>query len=320
MEQVLANVLARAQRASSSSGITTGLVVQGGGMRGTYSIGALKSLEEHGLRDAFDVVIGSSAGAINACYFVAGQADDAIKGYCIDLSGKRFINPWRFWRIVDIDFLVDSVIKGTRYLDSEAVTRSIAKICIPVTRADDGTYVIKSPHPSSELYEILRATSALPILFGKSVGLDDGKRYVDGGVVDSVPFLKAVELGCTDIVVVITSPLSRRRNGMTGLGKAVMLGMATLFGYSKAIRRRLVEEDEHFNQTMAILQSEAGVYEGARFVVVHPSNLSRLVTRTTGERQRLQACVELGRSDMGRLLMSRGKTSRIYSEAAEGAS
>ena len=50
---------------------TIALVVQGGGMRGVYSMGALAALEEEGLADAFDVVVGSSAGAINGAYLLS---------------------------------------------------------------------------------------------------------------------------------------------------------------------------------------------------------------------------------------------------------
>ena len=54
---------------------TLALVVEGGGMRGAVSGGGLQALHDLGLRDAFDVVYGSSAGAINATYFLSGQRD-----------------------------------------------------------------------------------------------------------------------------------------------------------------------------------------------------------------------------------------------------
>src|SRR5262245_6066897 len=51
-----------------------GLVIEGGGMRGAISAGALVALERLGLTSAFDEVLGESAGALNACYFLAGAA------------------------------------------------------------------------------------------------------------------------------------------------------------------------------------------------------------------------------------------------------
>ena len=49
-----------------------GLVVEGGGMRGCVSGGALQALADLGLRDCFDALYGSSAGAINGTYFLSG--------------------------------------------------------------------------------------------------------------------------------------------------------------------------------------------------------------------------------------------------------
>jgi len=51
-------------------------------MRGAVSGGALQALHDLGLRDAFDVVYGSSAGAMNATYFLAGQREvgDGVVG------------------------------------------------------------------------------------------------------------------------------------------------------------------------------------------------------------------------------------------------
>jgi predicted acylesterase/phospholipase RssA len=70
------------------------LVVQGGGMRGVYSMAALAALSEAGHRDAFDVIVGSSAGAINAAYFLAGQADEAVDLYVDQLSNRNFVSNW----------------------------------------------------------------------------------------------------------------------------------------------------------------------------------------------------------------------------------
>lgn len=56
-----------------SDGLKVGLVVEGGGMRGAVTGGMLMQLHDLGLKDLFDVVYGSSAGAINATYFLTGQ-------------------------------------------------------------------------------------------------------------------------------------------------------------------------------------------------------------------------------------------------------
>lgn len=63
----------------------TGIVVEGGGMRGIYAAGVLDVLLEHGIKA--DGLVGVSAGAIHGCSFVAGQAGRSIRynlKYCRD--------------------------------------------------------------------------------------------------------------------------------------------------------------------------------------------------------------------------------------------
>jgi len=87
-----------------------GLVVEGGGMRGVVSGGALIAMERVGLTSVFDEVYGESAGAINACYFLAGNAAFGGRIYLEDLTSFRFINPLRRGKILDVDFLIDEVM------------------------------------------------------------------------------------------------------------------------------------------------------------------------------------------------------------------
>ena len=70
---------------------TFGLVVQGGGMRGVYSMGALAALEEMGFGECFDHVAGSSAGALNGAYFITGQASYGVETYIHYLSRKKVL-------------------------------------------------------------------------------------------------------------------------------------------------------------------------------------------------------------------------------------
>src|SRR5699024_3904286 len=65
----------------------TGLVLEGGGMRGIYTAGVLDAMYEAGLRAAFNGVIGVSAGAVHGCSFVSGQRGRSIRyftRYCRD--------------------------------------------------------------------------------------------------------------------------------------------------------------------------------------------------------------------------------------------
>jgi len=77
--EVLKNILMRKKQIASNNfnryedGNKIGLVVQGGNMRGIISGGALIGLESLGLTDVFDIVYGSSSGAINSTFFLTKQ-------------------------------------------------------------------------------------------------------------------------------------------------------------------------------------------------------------------------------------------------------
>lgn len=183
-----------------------GLILQGGGMRAVYSAGAVKTLTSYGLSDAFDHVIGSSAGAINAAYLLAGDGD-AKNTYTDDLTNKNFVNLLRKEKKVDVDFLVDEVLTNRRSIDVAALNASPSKLHIIVTDAKTGKEVILSDHHRfSQIYEEFRATAALPLLYDKKISVF-GQEYIDGAVANMLPIDIAKKLGCSDIVVILTQKL-----------------------------------------------------------------------------------------------------------------
>src|ERR671927_210836 len=83
------------QGGTLEDGRKVALIVEGGAMRGVISCAALMALEDLGLTEAFDEVYGASAGAVNAAYFLAGQAAYATTIYYQKVNNTRFIR--RLW-------------------------------------------------------------------------------------------------------------------------------------------------------------------------------------------------------------------------------
>src|SRR5437667_3879965 len=108
--------LRRKQNRALKDDRKVGLIVEGGAMRGVISCASLMALEELGLTEVFDEVYGASAGAVNAAYFLAGQAACATTIYYQKINNTRFIR--RFWhrKIVNIDDLFDCIIMSERPL------------------------------------------------------------------------------------------------------------------------------------------------------------------------------------------------------------
>lgn len=190
----------------------TGLVLQGGGMRGIFSMACLYSLSEMGFSNAFDHIIGVSAGAINGAYFISRQTTEAVRVYLNYLTDNKFINRTRFNKIIDIDYLVDNVLRKKNEVNIDVIRDSLTKLHVCLTekytkKCEFISYNSAEESLAVDIYSLFKATSALPILYGNDVKINDCI-YVDGGASNFLPIDKAVELGCTDIVVVLTTPMS----------------------------------------------------------------------------------------------------------------
>ena len=95
-------------------------------MRGVITAGMLSALEELGLRDCFDAVYGSSAGAFAAAYFIAGQARYGSSIFQ-EVNNRRFINLWRIALgrpAISMEVLVDYICATRKPLDFERLQAS----------------------------------------------------------------------------------------------------------------------------------------------------------------------------------------------------
>jgi predicted patatin/cPLA2 family phospholipase len=265
-----------------------GLVVEGGGMRGVISGGALVAMERLGLSDVFDEVYGESAGAINACYFLAHQARFGITIYLEDLPSLRFVNPLRLGRMLDLDYAIDEVVAHVKPLDVERVLQSRSRLSIAVTKADDATTrIVDIKKERIPLLALLKATSAIAPLYSRPVLLD-GTPYVDGGIVNPIPVTRAIEDGCTHLLVLLTRT---PRFVSTGYGRLGKFFVKRLFaGWdARFVRAFFNEQSGAYNRTRAIAFGRAETKPGLNIAVIAPSEECPLVSLTTVSRPRLIA-------------------------------
>ena len=189
---------------AAASGFKLGLVVEGGGVRGIYSGGVMLKMQELGMASVFDNVYGESSGGPNCCYYLSGQGPMGIRVYLEDLLSPQFANPWRFWRMLDVDYVIDEVITKKRPLDQAAVLRSPSNLFISVTQGRSGaSRVIDIKRDGVPLLTALRATAALVPLYDRFVEID-GEPFADGGIANPIGVRKAIDHGCTHILVLIT--------------------------------------------------------------------------------------------------------------------
>ena len=192
-------------------------------MRGVVAGGMVTGLEGLKLLHCFDLVVGSSAGACAGAYFLAGQAEYGTTIYFEDINNSNFIDIGRLWRgqpVVDIDFLIDRVMRDTKALDIEAIFATGIDFRIVCTDVDTGSEYIEHVGPpyNSDVLQALRASSKMPLLAGLQPVTLNGHRCMDGGLNSQLPLDVAVEAGATHLLAIATRPMfhpSARNDSIT---------------------------------------------------------------------------------------------------------
>lgn len=203
-----------------------GLVVEGGGMRGCVSAGALMALCDLGMRDAFDAVYGSSAGAINATYFLSGQRE----GVCIyhdHIAHNEFIDLKRLWSndpdaaVLNLPYLIDYVMHDVCPLDWDSVVESDIPLKVVASSLDlRQPIILEGFGCKDDLAMCLKASANVPAIAGSYVE-HRGHRLVDAAVFEAVPFRSAIADGCTHVLVLCTRPKKERKGMLPPLEAAI---------------------------------------------------------------------------------------------------
>jgi predicted patatin/cPLA2 family phospholipase len=167
------------------------------------------SLEELGLREAFDVVYGSSSGSFAAAAFLARKARDVARAYYEDLIDRRFIDSRRILRrqpLLSLTYLIDEVIEGVHGIDWHAVLQSEVPFHALAYSLDRGETVdLTGCITVSDLKQSLHATARIPLVAGGPVEID-GDRLLDGSLLEPIPFRSAIGGGATHVLALATRP------------------------------------------------------------------------------------------------------------------
>jgi predicted patatin/cPLA2 family phospholipase len=201
------------------------LVLEGGGMRGVVSAGMAAGLERLGLTPAFDLVVGSSAGALNGAAFLAGVAVPAAATYHGALASRKFVNPARllFGRpALNVRFVL---AHATADLDPDRHERTLNSLaplhCVALDVDSAAPVEFTGMRTKEELWEVLLASTRMPFVGGDPVTID-GRRYVDGALTCPIPVSTAVAAGATHVLVLQTRPHGVPRSAGSQLGERLV--------------------------------------------------------------------------------------------------
>ena len=183
-----------------------GLVLEGGGMRALFTAGVLDALLDVKELD-IDGIVGVSAGALFGANYVSGQKERAIRYNKKYARDKRYmgLHSWiTTGNAVNKEFAFYELPFKLDVFDQEKFKESKIDFYVVMTNVENGKSEYVLITDVFEQMEYLRATSALP--FASKIIEINGKKYLDGGISDSIPIDYCESLGYDKIILVLTRP------------------------------------------------------------------------------------------------------------------
>ena len=264
----------------------TCLILEGGALRGIYTAGVLDELIKDNIK--IDTIIGVSMGALVGVNYLSNQPGRAIRynlKYCKD---KRYISIRSLLRtgnIVNKEFAYYKIPEELDKFDYDTYKKSKIKFYCTVTNLETGKAEYIEIKDSKKDIEYLRAGSAMPGV-SKIVEVNN-KKYLDGGIADSIPIKKAIELGYDKIIVITTRPIEYRKKD-TSL-KAMQLLYRKYPNFQKTISLR----NNNYNKTV---EEIIDLERNGRLFVIRPSK-SIPIKRIEHNKDMIQSQYDLGVND-----------------------
>lgn len=183
-----------------------GLVLEGGGMRGLFSAGVLDALLE--LKElSINGIVGVSSGALFGVNYVSKQKERAVRYNKKYADDKRYmgLHSWiTTGNAVNKDFAFYELPYKLDVFDNETFKKAKTDFYVVMTNVESGKPEYVLIEDAFAQMEYLRATSALP--FASKIIEINGKKYLDGGISDSIPIDFCESLGYDKIIAVLTRP------------------------------------------------------------------------------------------------------------------
>lgn len=261
-----------------------GLVLEGGGLRGIFTAGVLDFFLEKDIH--IDNCIAVSAGACHAASYLSnqhGRAKRVSVNYLNDKNYASFYNLFKTGDFFGSHFVYDKIPNELDPIDNETFKRNTVKFEAVVSNCETGEAEYKEIKDFDKDTIYIRASSSLPFL-SKIVEID-GKKYLDGGITDSIPLKKSFNNGNKKHIVVLTRPKDYRKSGSISKYFAKLLYKK----YDKFINKMDTRSDR-YNETLEEIDKLEK--EGKIFVIRPEQNLN--LGRIEKNKEKLEKVYNIG--------------------------
>ena len=275
----------------------TGLVLEGGGMRGVFTSGVLDAMMKHELY--FGYVVAVSAGACNGMSYISRQPRrarysniDALEKYGY-ISLKSLLTKGS---IFDPNILYERLPNEIAPFDYETYGQNPATFEMVTTNCLTGrAEYLEEKHDRQRMMAIAKASSSLPYV--SQVTMVDGTPMLDGGIVDSIPVQRAIETGHPFNVVVMT-----RNKGFRSSEHDVKIPRMVYKRYPR-LRVALSHRVEAYNQQLDLIER---MEQWGEVVVIRPQRPME-VDRICRDPKKLERLYEEGFQEGERFCLSVGR-------------
>ncbi len=263
----------------------TGLVMEGGAMRGMFTCGVIDVFLEEGI--VFDGAAGISAGAVFGCNYKSRQIGRAIrynKKYCKD---PRYCSVRSLLKTGDLygaDFCYHTLPDELDPFDTVTFRNNPMEFYVGATDVDTGKAVYHKCTDGGELdIQWMRASSSMPVV-SKPVKIGM-YTLLDGGIVDPVPFRFMERIGYNRNVIILTQPEGYRKSPGLGL-------MQLMLRQYPAIAKAMSVRYERYNKQMDEIRQRE--YRDEVFVIRPPEPLK--IGHTEKDPENLERVYQIGRA------------------------
>lgn len=266
----------------------TGLVLEGGGMRGMYTCGILDVLMEN--RIYLDGMVGVSAGIAFGCNYKSRQAGRALRYNVRFARDKRYsgvmslLKTGNYYNAYFAYKLVPTHYDVFDYNVFEDTPMECYAVCFDVNTGE-GVYQ-RLDHVNDDFFEWIRASASMPVVAQPvQVG---GRLLLDGGLADSIPLEFMMNKGYDRNVVILTREDGYRKTAEHGMWLMKLL----LRKYPKVIEA-LKHRPALYNQQLQVVREQERKGNAFVFRPLKPLDVSR----TTHDYKEMNRVYQQGRED-----------------------
>ena len=226
----------------------TGLIMEGGAMRGMFTAGVLDVLMENGL--VTDGAIGVSAGAVFGCNYKSHQIGRVIRyntEYCNDKRYASFKNLVKTGNLYSEQFCYHEVPEKLDPFNEAAFAASPMDFFVVCTDVKTGEPIYhKCRKGDAEDVRWMEASASMP-LAAKIVKIGHYS-LLDGGVADSIPVRFFESIGYKRNLIILTQPKGyvKKKN------KFLPAIRAKYFRYP-AFVEAVADRHERYNETLSYI-------------------------------------------------------------------